>query len=78
MTTFGYKSYTQYFYGNMKAHPNKNYSDNGWLMNGEIDKPVYISCRVEDKEKLEKEFSDAAFLYNRNGFYFYRRLPARR
>ncbi len=75
MTTYGYKSYTQYFYGEMKAHPNKNYSDNEWLMKGEIDKPVYISCKVEDKTQLEKACPDARFLYHSNGFYFYERVP---
>jgi len=76
MTTYGYKSYTHYFYGEMKAHSNKKYSDNEWLMKGAVDKPVYFSCKVDDKIKVEKEFPDAVFLYNSNGFYFYKRLPA--
>lgn len=76
MVTYGYLSYTLYFYGEMKAHPNKNYSDDKWLLKGAIDKPLYISCRVEDKEELEKEIADAIFLYNSNGFYFYKRLPS--
>jgi hypothetical protein len=31
---------------------------------------------VEDKALLEQELKDAVFLYNSNGFYFYKRLPA--
>lgn len=75
MTTFSYKSFTQYFYGEMKWHPNKNYPNTDWLTKGAIDKPVYISCRVEDKKWLEQQLKDAIFLYNSNGFYFYKRLP---
>lgn len=75
MTTFSYKSYTQYFYGEMKPHTNKNYTNEEWLTKGTIDKPVYISCRVENKKWLEKQLPDAVFLYSSNGFYFYKRLP---
>ena len=76
LTTFSYKSYTQYFYGNIKPQSNKNYTNVDWLTKGVVDKPVYISCRVEDKALLEQELKDAVFLYNSNGFYFYKRLPA--
>ena len=75
MATYNYLSYTLFFYGEMKPQSNKNYADKNWLIKGKIDKPVYISCRVENRENLEKEISDAVFLYNSNGFYFYKRPP---
>lgn len=75
MTSFDYKTYTHYFYGKVRPQKNRNYINNNWLLNGEIDKPVYISCRVHSKEGLEKELPDALFLYNQNGFYFYKRNP---
>lgn len=75
MATYNYLSYTLFFYGEMRPHPNKNYADKEWLFKGNIDKPVYFSCRVEAKERLKEEIPDAVFLYNRNGFYFYKRLP---
>ncbi len=75
MATYDYLSYTLFFYGEMKPHTNKNFSDKEWLLKGNIDKPVYISCRVESKEQLAKDIPDAVFLYNSNGFYFYKRLP---
>ena len=46
-----------------------------WLLHGRVDKPVYISTKVNQKDKLEQEIHDAEFLYNENGFYFYRRSP---
>ncbi len=75
MVSYRYKTYTHYFYGSMKPQLNKNYLDNDWLLTGNIDKPVYISCKVNDKEMLEKELPDALFLYSKNGFYFYKRIP---
>ena len=75
MVSYRYKTYTHYFYGSMKPQLNKNYTNNDWLLTGNIDKPVYISCKVTDKEMLEKELPDALFLYNKNGFYFYKRIP---
>lgn len=74
-TTFGYKSYTTYFYGEVMPQKNKNYANEDWLLKGVIDKPVYISCKINSKQSFEKEISDAKFLYNKNGFYFYKREP---
>lgn len=75
MVSYRYKTYTHYFYGSMKPQLNKNYTNNDWLLKGNIDKPVYIACKVTGKEALEKELPDAFFLYNKNGFYFYKRIP---
>ncbi len=75
MVTYQYKTYTHYFYGSMKPPLNKNYTNDDWLLKGDIDKPVYISCKVTGRESLEKELPDAVFLYNKNGFYFYKRTP---
>lgn len=75
MATYNYLSYTLFFYGKMKPHPNTKYADKEWLFKGSIDKPVYFSCRVEANERLKAELKDAIFLYNSNGFYFYKRIP---
>lgn len=75
MATYNYLSYTLFFYGEAKPHANKKYADKEWLLKGNIDKPVYISSRQEGRAQLEKEITDAVFLYNSNGFYFYKRLP---
>lgn len=75
LTTFAYLSYTLYFYGEVKPQPNIKASYPAWLLAGDIDKPVYISCRTENKGNFEKIVKDAVFLYSSNGFYFYKRLP---
>jgi 4-amino-4-deoxy-L-arabinose transferase-like glycosyltransferase len=76
-TSYGYKTYTYFFYGRVKPAP-KAFKEQSQLIKGIIDKPVYISCKVTQKDELEKELTDAVFLYNKNGFYFYKRLPQAR
>ena len=73
--TYKYKSYSNFFYGKVTPQVNKSYTDEAWLLNGLIDKPVYISCRVNTKTSLEETVKDAVFLYHKNGFYFYKRNP---
>ncbi len=75
MVTYKYKTYSHYFYGKMKPQLNKNHTNDDWLLKGKIDKPVYISCKVTGRQSLENELPDAIFLYNKNGFYFYKRTP---
>ena len=74
--TYGYKSYAHIYYSRSKPHTSGKQNDGNWLLHGTIDKPLYISCKVTSKEKLEAEVTDAKFLYHKNGFYFYKRLPA--
>ncbi len=75
LTTYNYKSYTQYFYGNVKPQQNPKAGDLEWLLKGAIDKPVYISCKTNNYLQFQNEVKDARLLYNQNGFYFYVRLP---
>ncbi len=75
ITSFQYKTYTHYFYGKIKPQQNKNYTNNDWLLKGNIDKPVYISCKINSYLTLEKEITDAKLEYSKNGFYFYKRMP---
>ncbi|MFN0081951.1 MAG: ArnT family glycosyltransferase [Ferruginibacter sp.] len=72
--TYGYKSYTQLFYGAVKEHSNKNYTNDEWLLHGNIDKPVYISCKTNSYKEFAANVNDAKFLYSKNGFYFFERL----
>lgn len=73
--TYGYKSYAHFYYGRTKPHFNGKQNDTDWLLHGQIDKPVYISCKITSHEKLEAEVPDAKLLYAKNGFYFYKRNP---
>lgn len=45
-----------------------------WLLTGAIDKPVFVSVKVQDKPRME-EYSDFQLLREENGFAFYQRLP---
>lgn len=78
MTSYRYKTYTYYYYGKVRPQKNPMYTDQNWLLTGDIDKTVYISCKTTGKEQLQKDIPDAYFLYNKNGFYFYKRDPERR
>ena len=72
---YGYKTYTPYFYGQVR--PATAYSNpDSLLLANNLSKDLYLSCKVNKKKELEERFPDAQFLYHRNGFYFYRR-PAR-
>ena len=73
--TYQYKSYGNYFYGEVLPQKNNNYNNQDWLLKGKLDKPVYISCKINGKDAFEKEIKDAVFLYHKNGFYFYKRNP---
>jgi 4-amino-4-deoxy-L-arabinose transferase-like glycosyltransferase len=73
--TYGYKSYAHVYYARTKPHANGKQNDANWLLHGPIDKPVYISCKINEYEKFEAEVPDAKFLYAKNGFYFYKRTP---
>lgn len=75
VATYKFKSYAHLFYSQSQPQQNMNYADRNWLFHGEIDKPLFISCRVSHIADLEKELPDAQFLYNKNGFYFYKRNP---
>ena len=75
VTTYDYKSYADVFYSKMQPKEHLKYTDNKWLFFGDIDKPVYISCKVNHKEKLENEIKDVKYIGHQNGFYFYLRQP---
>ena len=75
VATYDYKSYADLFYSKIEPKEDTRYQNREWLFKGAVDKPVYISCKVTHKEKLERELEDVVYLYNENGFYFYLRNP---
>jgi hypothetical protein len=74
VTTLGFFSYGRYFYfekppgGNIMSH------DNNWLLNGNIDKPVYIVAKSTSRNLFD-EHPDCVFLKQEGGFIFYCRSP---
>jgi len=74
ITTYNYRSYAIYFYAKKKPFENKLSTNDDWLLHGNIDKPVYISAKIQNMQVLDA-IPDLQKLYIKNGFVFYKRLP---
>jgi len=76
----GFKTYAAYFYAAQR--PDQAPSSRGmssdefarWLLEGDIDRPVYFVCKVGDTGN-QARLADCAEIGRRNGFVFYRRDP---
>jgi 4-amino-4-deoxy-L-arabinose transferase-like glycosyltransferase len=75
LATLGYKSYVPLFYGKIKQHNNPLSRDSKWLLTGEIDKNAYFAAKINKKESLIKDFPMLEFLFEKNGFVFFKRTP---
>jgi 4-amino-4-deoxy-L-arabinose transferase-like glycosyltransferase len=73
-TTIGYFSYANYYYFQKMPGGNIRSSDRDWLLNGDIDKPVYMVAKSTEKQMFEKH-PDCRFLKQEGGFLFYIRMP---
>lgn len=73
VTTFGYKSYVPWFYARIMPYDNPMVYSREWLLHGETDRDVIISTKVHKVEEFKSQVPDAELLYNKNGFYFFRR-----
>ncbi|HSZ72694.1 MAG TPA: glycosyltransferase family 39 protein [Cytophagaceae bacterium] len=72
----GYKSYAHYFYADVQPTANPFAEDLNWLLNGEIDKTVYIVTKVgSDADNELKGHPNLQRIGGEYGFIFYRRLP---
>jgi len=72
--TFRFKSYADYFYARKMPVKNEKALDGKWLLEGDIDKPVYFVTKV-NKMKHLKPYDDIKFQYQKGGFAFYLRQP---
>jgi hypothetical protein len=70
VTTYGFRSYAKFFYTYKQKPENLKSLDDEWLLNGKIDKPVYIVSKINDKEKV-LQLNNIKFLYEKGGFVFY-------
>lgn len=73
VTTYGYKSYAQYFYAAQPCGLSDKRNDTQWLLSGKIDKPVYFVSKVTNREL--DAYPDITFLKSEGGFRFYVRRP---
>ena len=74
VTTIGFYSYAPYFYFRKMPGGNIESSNKEWLLNGEIDKPVFIVTKSTAKSLFDKH-PDCIFIKKEGGFLFYYRLP---
>ena len=74
VTTIGFYSYAPYFYFQKMPGAGKESSNKEWLLDGAIDKPVYLVTKVTSKSLFEKHF-DCKLIKEEGGFLFYLRLP---
>lgn len=70
VTTYGFRSYAKFFYSNKQKPTNLKALDEDWLLNGDIDQPVYIACKMYDKEKV-LQLKNIHLLYEKGGFVFF-------
>ncbi len=71
-TTYGYKSYAHLYYTNKALPDDKRASDREWLLNGEINRDVYIVSKINKAAPL-LEREDIKKITTKNGFVFFLR-----
>jgi hypothetical protein len=75
VATLGYKSFAQYFYSNEQSWKDSNATNNLWLLDGNIDKPAYFSCKITKLAEYQNKRPHLKELYRKNGFVFLVRNP---
>ncbi len=76
LETITFKSYAQYFYGEIRPTKNNKSYLPDWLLDGPIDRPAYFSAKITETETIRKLHPLLKELYRKNGFVFYRREPS--
>jgi len=74
VTTVGFYSYAPFFYFRKMPGGNAESNNKDWLLDGDIDKPVYIVAKSTSKKEMDKH-PDCRFIKQEGGFLFYSRLP---
>jgi len=76
--TVGYKSYAPYYYFTVMPGNRKETKDEQWLLTADVDKPTYLVCRVDKKDRILAQHGERLeILYEKNGYVFMRRKPVR-
>ena len=73
--TWQYKSYAQYFYTMKKPFINDGKQTIDSLLKKPLDKPLYISAKITNHSYLDT-LQGVQKLYSKNGFVFYKKMPA--
>ena len=70
----GNRSYAQFFYFKKPRGVRPEASDEGWLLNGPVDKPTFLISRIDRADEYRKN-PNLEWLKEENGFVFFRRKP---
>jgi 4-amino-4-deoxy-L-arabinose transferase-like glycosyltransferase len=77
VTTLGFKSYAHYFYSAEQPLTNIHNTDDAgwrdWLLKGDIDKPAYFVCKINNIDDWEKWYPQLKEINRKNGFVFLER-----
>ena len=74
--TWGFKSYAQLFYTQKRVPENILHSDKNWLLEGNVDIPVYMVVRSPNAQEFKQQYPSFAVLYMKNGFVFFQKDPS--
>jgi len=73
LDSYGFKSYAIYYYFDKQKPENESSYDQNWLLTGNIDKQVYIVCKITSEADFIKTYPVFKKLYSKNGFVFFKR-----
>ncbi len=73
ITTLGFKSYAHIFYGSLYPSSTPHSNEDKWLLEGNVDKPVYVVFKISRRERYLKQYPQLKVLYEKNGFVFTQR-----
>lgn len=74
IVTHGYKSYAHLFYARKRPVTDERSYDKAWLLSGDVDKPVYVVCKIHRIGELSV-FPQLQETGRKNGFVFFKRIP---
>lgn len=72
VSVLGYKSYAHLYYTRKMPQDNPNYTNEEWLLNGDIDKPAYFVCKIMIADKY-RALPQLKEIGSKNGFVFFER-----
>jgi 4-amino-4-deoxy-L-arabinose transferase-like glycosyltransferase len=75
VATVGYKSYAPYFYAEVGEREGVLAKPADWILSNQLDRPAYLVSKITDKERLMNDYPALRFLYEKNGFVFFEKLP---
>ena len=73
LDTFGFKSYAIYYYFDKQKPENELSYNQNWLLEGKIDKPVYMVCKITSENQFSTNYPKFKKVLSKNGFVFFKR-----